>query len=1634
MTHLLSGALYEQIANALMHTDFLHRLSLQPKMIKKYIKDPLFMEQIERMVAMKTYTCQAVLKLCEDMMMEIAEGDAPEDWLEYIFQYALSRSFPEAVEIEILERLEKPCLLYLQVLRVVSVFQKSSQDGTWQSMYPLELLTEEEEGELEHPEEYKTFKKVFDEEYIYEMMKLSYEVKGYSTLDHICGVHYLALHIGRQLKKAGAPIDLGRVSGAAAGHDIGKYGCRGLEVKRVPYLHYYYTGEWFKKHNIVYIRNVAINHSTWDLELENLSLESLILIYCDFRVKKKDGKKEGSGMHIFDLKESFDVVLEKLDNVDAAKEQRYRRVYAKLKDFEDYMLHLGIELEVGKEKKEFLGKREGQKNYALMQGKEIVENLKYLAIHHNIGLMYMLRDESSLNSILEIARSEVELNHLRGYLNVIEEYSTYLTQKQKLITIQFLYELLIHPEDDIRRQCGELMGALIALFDEEYRKEVPKDVQLKPAEILGEELFGKYLQLILYPDQKIIPLHRRWIGYNLSNFISSVFSHCRQGQRKEYTKTLLQYYENGMPEDVNVKLYLSEGIKHIPVSCCEDGQIGALADFIETLLQSEEDILRISALDAMGYLYDRLKKNHCFTENLKQRLMKYLDASEVAAENYKKLKLAEKLGVGKNQIEVLRKRNGMDRKKISDIFLSNLKTATHWIVKKAQVDFILDYTLEYEMGTGLHTAMHYCNLLKVSASQSVRRRAGEALIRIAPHLSLEQRNDIAVELLRALEIEGYQFTKYIPNYLGRLILYLQPVELDEILDDLIEKIKQSGPQINSLLLQTVGIAIEHYPKYRELFREEEGAYHNRLIRMLGILLNGLVNYNQQTKQVAFRVIGKDIFGSKHLDLDQKYHIFRLAAKKVLTLLSDTAEDKELMFLNSAAGLNHIYRFISDCKFYQGDVFLQVQEKIAFFPGTFDPFTLSHKEIAKAIRDLGYEVYLAVDEFSWSKRTQPNLIRRNIIKMSIADELGIYLYPEDLPTNIANPMDLQKLRENFPQGDVHIVVGSDVVLNASAYREKKEPHSIHTFPHIVFDRRNGNDIEGEDYDLQEALKEIMGKIVRLSLPPQYEDISSTQIRNYIDENRDISKLTDPLVQKFIYEKGLYRREPQYKTLMEAKSVSVEIVEVEDFTSQLFRELSGQFCQNPEEAFLRFHDLYEKLSPKLLLLRSMGRQGKILGFSAFHWVRSSMLYKEFKNEAISDHIRRNAIGRILVIDGIFAGVQENFENLEQVLLTETLAYCLAKDYNYAVFKNTIDRHVPPRLYETLLLQGFVPLQDENNTILAVDMTTPCTLSLEIESVMKEPFRSNEEVKKAIYRSRKRLQEAMTRLYPGNLVLSFDRTMMYENLIKKICDINGVPTTPLTPRKLGTMMCVPFGMVLHGSIIPNTVTKSLHTDRLFASDMKTYCTGAYPYYLSLENQVRMIRSFNRPVILVDDILVQGYRLKALDPLLKRENVPVEKVLVGILSDRGKELMDMQNREVDCAYYIPRLRVWVNESLLYPFIGGDTLWRGYYPERNLIPSVNFILPYTYPGFIKGTSKEAIYNLSEVCLENAMDMIATIEREYQKIHERKFTLAHLGEVFVSPRYPDHGRDMYYDINLHPSHYLKNDIEHLQRLKRMCLE
>ncbi|MDW8800411.1 cytidyltransferase [Clostridium sp. A1-XYC3] len=1606
--------IYNKIIRRLTSIKWLQKWGIEKKLIDNYIRNKEFTDNLKLLLEDKDFSGERTLVLCKELLDELAKNEAPDNWLNYIYQYVLNKNFPETTSIELKDNLKGPCELYLRIFRVLCEAQKNSWDESWQSRYPMNFLSLEEENELEHPDEYRRFIKAFYDNYTYEMMKINGELTGYNTLDHVCGVHYLSLFLARQLKLLKLPVDLGRVSGAAAGHDIGKYGCKGAELKRVPHLHYYYTDQWFQKCGINYIRNIALNHSTWDLELENLSIESLLLIYSDFRVKNEtvNGIAE---MKLFSLEDSFYVILNKLENVDTKKSNRYKRVYAKLKDFENFLLDLGVDVEP---KIKFNLIKKAKRNYTLLQGNDIVKNLKFLSIKHNINVMYQLRDEYSLESILEQARSETDWKNLREYIRIFQEYSTYLTQQQKLQTIKFLYENLTHTEDDIRRHCAELIGNLIAIYDEDYRKEIPENVKLPSPDANSLDLLKEYFNLMLCPGHKVIPSHRFNIGYSISIMVNSLFNSSKSSYVKYYRDAVIDYYSNESYKTTDCELFLLETAKYVPLEPYEDN-LQLIFTYVFSRLKKRSSILRLQALETTLLIINKLPSNHEFIEKLKDHFALITSKSKIPAENLLLLKINTALDIAIN-VDAFKHYCQLTKKTVSDIYLSNLKTATDWIRKRNQIELLLDDAYHNHQSSRLHTTIHFCNLLKVSAVESVRNRAGSAVLELMPQLTLAERNEVAVELMRALEIEGNKFTEYIPRYAGQSILWLQPKELDEVIDDCILKIKTSNINLKSLILKTIGITLSNYECYSTRFEESETSYLSRLKKMLGILLNGLGNYESQVKQSAFSVIGKDIFGVSNLNLDRKEFIFKLIAKKVLTLI--TANDnEELLFLTRSASLNYFYRFISDFMFFHGDINIEVPSKIAFFPGTFDPFSLSHKQIAKYVESLGFEVYLAVDEFSWSKKTLPSLLRRNIVNMSISDELNIYIYPDIYPINIANVEDLKCLRESFPNSEVYIAVGSDVVANASSYTMVKSENSIHSFSHIVFER-------GKNKKFETSVKNIDGDVLVLTLSSRYSEISSTQIRSYIDDNRDISSLIDPMSQQYIYENGFYQREAQDKYTIKSLSLDIEIAE--DFTEDtvdkittLLPELSNSFKRTLKEISL-------KPSPRIVFLKN-AINNQILGFSVCHWIRSSMLYDEFKNSSVSQYIRENSVGRIILIDGIYVKNVDKAKEYEELLLNETLSLCVSKDYEYAIYRNLLgSSYNSEAIYNSLTLHGFVkvPFCDETTPVYAVNMSTPCILNLDIQNIIKEPFRSDPRVKMVLGNSRRKLLEALTKLYPGELILSFDVNFVYQSMIRKICSENKVPTETSEPKKLGNAMCVPYGDILDRYVIPNTVTKALHTEKLFYPDMKKFKIAEFPHYLDLKTQVRMINSFRRPVILVDNLLHKGYRIKALDPILKNENVKIQKIIVGVLSGRGKDLMDMQNRNVDAVYFIPRLKIWFNENSLYPFIGGDAIWRGAYPERNLLPSINLILPYTYPSFIRNASKSAIYNLSKTCIENAIDILKVIEDEYHVIHEKNLNLHSLGQVFTIPRCADLGENVDYNLNLSASSYLKNDLELLMRL------
>ena len=586
-----------------MSASLLRRLTTQPTVqylsnrrgeLTALLEDESFLQRFAPLFDGTRISCAAVLDLAREEMDRLSP-EPEEGWIAFAYDFARKCMFPEPDFLPRQKQHGPGAAFFLALLQVLLDEERARlpADPLWQ----LELLDEEELEGSEHRESYRQFLRSYRREYVYEMMRLGLEATPWRTLEHIAGVHHAALSVARDLKRAGVSIDLPLVSGSAAGHDIGKFGCRPGE--RVPYLHYYYTDQWFLRRHMADLGYVAANHSVWDLELDYLSAESLVLIYADFRVKQERGPDGREITKISTLAEAFDVILSKLDNVDEAKRLRYTFVYAKLRDFERYMVSLGVDTTLSGHPGAPLPRRDP----ALMDEPEAVEALRLLGAEHNIALMSRLTGQRSFAGLLELARGETDWRRLRAYLGVFESYSVYLSLSQKVQTLAFLYELLMHREGDIRRQAAALMGEIIARFHAGYVKETPKDYVPDSRDNADLDQWRLYLEKIVYPDRKLMPQHRRWITFTLKMVVNSLLEKCTPERRGEFLRSFLRYYRAPERLGDETAFQLLETATALPFAVCDERQRRRLMHFAQALSVRKDLTVRSAAVLLLSALH-----------------------------------------------------------------------------------------------------------------------------------------------------------------------------------------------------------------------------------------------------------------------------------------------------------------------------------------------------------------------------------------------------------------------------------------------------------------------------------------------------------------------------------------------------------------------------------------------------------------------------------------------------------------------------------------------------------------------------------------------------------------------------------------------------------------------------------------------------------------------------------------------------------------------------------------------------------------------------------------------------------------------------------------------------------------------
>ena len=1512
--------------------------------------------------------CHLVLDTCR-LYLQTLCPEPEQGWLRFMYEEICQQMFPETGHKAMTPGQRQAMTFYLELLR----FAIGREQCPFDPLTDIDAATEEELTRSRIQKEYARFWKAVEDDYFVELMRIGREIMPFDPASHTIGVHHVAVHMARQAEKAGIPVDIALVSAAALSHDIGKFGCRGSDARRIPYLHYYFTWQWLEGHRVPTIANIAANHSTWDLEFENLPGESLLLIYADFRVRGNRDENGKERVRIFSLAEAYEQIFSKLADMTEEKQLRYKTVYAKLHDFEQYLLSHGANpdpMEMGNCTVDV-------PQAALLCRREIPRQLSNLTFHNNIRLMRQITHDASFEQLLEQARNEKNLQSIRTYLHLYSEYHTYLTREQKQKLLHFLYELLMHHDGDVRRRAAMLMGQVLSNSGPKYRKELPAGVPEQAAapnllSFINEsvQVWAGYVDECLHPDLKITPKHAGRISNSLKIVTQSIFRNLSQDKWPEYLQVLVREACKDNAED---RFVIFDTLCYVPSLAFSAEQALCLvrmcADHLQSVSEPEKIVL-------MRFFRKVRRLQDPQVDEMILRCVQALDTGDSHAVAYEKQYLLRAEG------ESLRLTNAESQ----HLHLSNMKSAVHWIVKMSHIDMLRESVLT-NPDVAFHTAMHLSNLLCVSEHLPVRDYAGEQLVKVCRILPADQKNELIIDLIRELETGREEVSRYIPKFLGRMMCQLPAYEFEETMQSMADLVHSENTLAAMSALTTMGVVLANKQEDEQVCE-----------RVFGILLTGVSHFDDMIHQRAMSLLCRRIFDDKNLPLQLRQHHFLRICKKFMTLLEEP-HPGQLNFFTCSAALNHLYRFMVQCQVHLPEPEFEAERPIAFFPGTFDPFSSGHKRIVEEICKKNFDVYLAVDEFSWSKQTLPKLLRRKIASISTADQLDVYLFPDNVPVNIAMAEDLLQLRSLLPNREVYLAVGSDVIRNASAYKNPV-PGGAAEFDHIVFYR------EGAEHTNAQPLDEIIrGKLQVLQLPSFFESVSSSRIREYVDKNLDISMLVDPIVQHYIYQRGLYLRTLQFKNVL--KPHKLFFTHAKELLPEIPRQLKEKLADWPKTASV--------------VLRSRDTGG-LWGWACGRRVQSFQLLDVLGSAQAASRVREQASGYILIIDGVGAVVPN--QNVERQVLNELLARAQERSITYAVCRC----HGNGPLYQALQELGFRPVADEPD-LWVVDMRRPVVLILDALQKFKSPHREDPKIIRTVEKTRQALRLTFAKMFPGNLILCFDVELLNQALRNRVQQCNGVAEVPEGVRQLGHKMCVPFGKILASDLVPNTVTKRLEAEKEFLPDIRKFEIKEYPGYSTLPNQVRTIKSFRRPVILVDDLMHNGYRMECLDPLLRKEDVEVDRLIVGLMSGRGKDHMQMQERTVECEYFIPTLRYWQTESLLYPFIGGDSVRTN--RKTEMLPTINLVLPYKYPHFFSGVEKQSIYALSKTVLEGTYEILRVLESRHLATFGKSLTLKRLGEAIERPRMPDRGGHLSYDLNIPASVYVQDDINTLTRLQGM---
>src|ERR1035437_1834117 len=198
---------------------------------------------------------------------------------------------------------------------------------------------------------------------------------------------------------------------------------------------------------------------------------------------------------------------------------------------------------------------------------------------------------------------------------------------------------------------------------------------------------------------------------------------------------------------------------------------------------------------------------------------------------------------------------------------------------------------------------------------------------------------------------------------------------------------------------------------------------------------------------------------------------------------------------------------------QGDN--QPNKRIGIYSGSFNPIHLGHQKLAEYLIDdqLVDEVWFVVSPCNPLKKIEEVIdeyLRLDMVMLAINQQE--YFKASDIEFTMPVPSysidTLHELTLLYPDYQFVLLIGSDNALVFDQWKNYSQ--LLKEYPILVYPRH------GYDFELVSG---IYPQMQLLQSP--YFDISSTQIRHFIVQKKDVSQWLHPSVYQFIIENNLYQ---------------------------------------------------------------------------------------------------------------------------------------------------------------------------------------------------------------------------------------------------------------------------------------------------------------------------------------------------------------------------------------------------------------------------------------------------------------------------------------------------------------------------------